>query len=285
MLVIEDLHWADDATLNLLSALARRRAAARLMVVATCGTGDAAIAEFRRASAEGAETEFADAASVRGDGAGAAFADCGEGAAGAGAGAGGAAAGADGVCAPALGGQSSVCDCDSGAPDRAAIFGARRNERGVAMGTDGAFEEMEADVPERLAQMIELEIEGLSAEEQWILGAGSAMGIAFPAWAVAAALEEDAARLKRRARDWRGGCILWSAADRMSFRTGRGRSFTCLCTGCTARFCTGGRRRRGARRGMCGLRSGWALCLRSACGLWRARWRCILRRPASGGEQ
>ena len=43
MLVIEDLHWADDATLNLVSALARRRAAARLMLVATCGNGDAAI--------------------------------------------------------------------------------------------------------------------------------------------------------------------------------------------------------------------------------------------------
>ena len=42
MLVFEDMHWADDSTLNLLSALARRRAAARLMVVATCGPGDAA---------------------------------------------------------------------------------------------------------------------------------------------------------------------------------------------------------------------------------------------------
>ena len=41
--------------------------------------------------------------------------------------------------------------------------------------------------------MIELEIEGLTAEEQRILGAGSAMGIAFPAWAVAAALGEDQA--------------------------------------------------------------------------------------------
>ena len=42
-----------------------------------------------------------------------------------------------------------------------------------------------------VAQMIELEIEGLSAEEQRVLGAGSVMGIAFPAWAVAAALGED----------------------------------------------------------------------------------------------
>jgi DNA-binding winged helix-turn-helix (wHTH) protein len=35
ILVFEDLHWADDCTLNLISALARRRAQAKLMVLAT----------------------------------------------------------------------------------------------------------------------------------------------------------------------------------------------------------------------------------------------------------
>lgn len=35
ILVFEDLHWADDSTLDLISALARRRARARLMVLAT----------------------------------------------------------------------------------------------------------------------------------------------------------------------------------------------------------------------------------------------------------
>jgi predicted ATPase len=44
--------------------------------------------------------------------------------------------------------------------------------------------------------MIELEIESLSAEEQRMLGAGSVMGIAFPAWAVAAALGEDPAQIE-----------------------------------------------------------------------------------------
>jgi predicted ATPase len=39
--------------------------------------------------------------------------------------------------------------------------------------------------------MIELEIERLSPEEQRILEAGSLISVAFPAWAVAAALEED----------------------------------------------------------------------------------------------
>src|SRR5579863_1243403 len=36
ILVFEDLHWADDSTLALVSALARRRARARLAVLATC---------------------------------------------------------------------------------------------------------------------------------------------------------------------------------------------------------------------------------------------------------
>jgi predicted ATPase len=44
--------------------------------------------------------------------------------------------------------------------------------------------------------MIELEIESLSADEQRVLGAGSVMGIAFPAWAVATALGEDQAAIE-----------------------------------------------------------------------------------------
>jgi len=55
---------------------------------------------------------------------------------------------------------------------------------------------MEAGVPDGLAQMIELEIDRLSAQEQRILEAGSLTNIAFPAWAVAAALEEDPAEVE-----------------------------------------------------------------------------------------
>jgi predicted ATPase len=36
LLVLEDLHWVDDSTLDLISALARRRTPAKLMLVATC---------------------------------------------------------------------------------------------------------------------------------------------------------------------------------------------------------------------------------------------------------
>jgi len=36
LLLFEDLHWADDSTVDLISALARRRAPAKLMLLATC---------------------------------------------------------------------------------------------------------------------------------------------------------------------------------------------------------------------------------------------------------
>jgi DNA-binding winged helix-turn-helix (wHTH) protein len=54
------------------------------------------------------------------------------------------------------------------------------------------FEEMEAGVPDGLARMIELEVERLSPGEQSLLEAGSLMPVAFPAWSVAAALEQGA---------------------------------------------------------------------------------------------
>jgi predicted ATPase len=56
------------------------------------------------------------------------------------------------------------------------------------------FAQMEAAVPRELAQMIEFEIERLGERDQRLLEAGSLMNVAFPAWAVAAALDEDAAQ-------------------------------------------------------------------------------------------
>ena len=53
------------------------------------------------------------------------------------------------------------------------------------------FSEMEIGVPSELAKGIELEIDRLSPEEQRVLEAGSLMSIAFPVWAVAAVLEKD----------------------------------------------------------------------------------------------
>jgi predicted ATPase len=197
ILIFEDLHWADESTLNLLSALARRRAAARLTVVATCGPGDGCVDGSGEHPLRGMRqnllmrelcVEMALAPLTR--------------------------AAVSQLLAWELeqemlpaGLSGFVHQHSEGNP----LFAIAILEHLIARrflvrdATDrhsggrsrwetvGPFEEMEADVPERLAQMIELEIEGLSEAEQRILGAGSAMGIAFPAWAVAAALEEDAA--------------------------------------------------------------------------------------------
>lgn len=51
--------------------------------------------------------------------------------------------------------------------------------------------DLQISVPQQLATLIELEIGRLSPQEQRILEAGSLMNIAFPVWAVAAALEQD----------------------------------------------------------------------------------------------
>ena len=45
VLVLEDLHWSDPSTVDLLDALARRREPARLLVVGTYRRGDAVLQE------------------------------------------------------------------------------------------------------------------------------------------------------------------------------------------------------------------------------------------------
>lgn len=54
-----------------------------------------------------------------------------------------------------------------------------------------SFSDLEITVPHQLARLIELEIDRLSPQEQRLLEAASLMIIAFPVWAVAAALGED----------------------------------------------------------------------------------------------
>jgi predicted ATPase len=51
-------------------------------------------------------------------------------------------------------------------------------------------------VPDELSQMIELEIERLAPGDQRLLEAASLINVAFPAWAVAAALEADVAEIE-----------------------------------------------------------------------------------------
>jgi predicted ATPase len=184
VLVFEDLHWADDSTLNLISALARRRAQTRLMVLATlCPlSGDledklkrlkqdlllrrlcvemklgplrkAAVAELigRELDEPEPPAGLADFVYLRSEG-NPLFVT---------------------AVVEHLIGQGFLVRNGAGQWEQRA-----------------AFEEMEAGVPDQLARMIEMEIGSLSEHEQHMLEAASLMRVAFPAWAVAAALKID----------------------------------------------------------------------------------------------
>ncbi len=188
LLVFEDLHWADESTLGLISALARRRTPARLMVLATCRAQDGSADQplkrlkqdlvMRRLGVE-LELQPLDRQAV----------------------------------GQLLMRELKQDDLPAG-PRRVHVY--NRSEGNplfvIAMlehlitqrylvreGTDQAgrrkqrtpFLDMDPDLPDELSQMIELEIERLSPDDQRLLEAGSLINVAFPAWAVAAALEED----------------------------------------------------------------------------------------------
>ncbi len=192
ILVFEDLDWADDSTLNLVSALARRRARARLMVLVTYRppkrSAEHPLKELRQDLLLHRLCEEMTLAPLQ---------------------------------KPAVATLLQRELAQAELPPGLAAFVYQRAEGNplfviallehliaqeilVRRGTDGAaqwvqqvtFQEMEAGVPDKLAQMIELEIERLSAEEQQLLEAGSVMNVAFPAWAVAAALGRDAAEVE-----------------------------------------------------------------------------------------
>jgi predicted ATPase/DNA-binding winged helix-turn-helix (wHTH) protein len=189
ILIFEDLHWADDSTLHLISALSRRRAQIGLMVLATYRPHDVATEHplkwlkqdllTRRLCAEIAlapltKTAVRELLSRE-------------------------------LTQEAL--PPELVDFVHRHSEGNPLFVIAILEHLIAQrflvreGTDHAvrwkqrapLQDLEASVPDGLAQMIELEIERLSPEDQRLLEAGSLISVAFPAWTVAAALEEDAA--------------------------------------------------------------------------------------------
>jgi predicted ATPase len=187
LLVFEDVHWADESTLGLISALARRRTPSRLMVLATSrpqeGSADQPLKRLkqdlvmRRLGVE-LELQPLDRQAV----------------------------------AQLLMRELKQEDLPPGLDE----FMYKRSEGNplfvitmlehlitqrylVREGTNqsGAwrqrtpFLDMDPDLPDELSRMIEMEIERLSPDDQRLLEAGSLINVAFPAWAVAAALEKD----------------------------------------------------------------------------------------------
>jgi predicted ATPase len=188
VLVFEDLHWADDSTLSLISALARRRAQTKLMVLATYRPRNGSSANLmeslmqdllmRRLCTEIVLAPLAKKAvkdllirELHQE-----------------------------ELPPGL--DSFVYEHSEGNP----LFVIAILEHLIAqrflirteMDQDSRWEqhapfpELESGVPRQLAQMIELEIERLDPKQQRILEAASLMNVAFPSWAVAAVLAQDA---------------------------------------------------------------------------------------------
>jgi predicted ATPase/DNA-binding winged helix-turn-helix (wHTH) protein len=189
VLLLEDIHWADEATLDAISALAHRRMPAQLMILATISSHDTGaehpvkrvqqnlrmqrlctdlvLAPFERAhTAELLRRRLRQSELP---------------------------AGLD----------EFVHQHSEGNPLFAlAILDHLIAERflvqdGPGPNTHwelrGPLLQSETGVPEELAQMIEMEIARLSAADQRLLEAASLVSVAFPSWAVAAALEEDIA--------------------------------------------------------------------------------------------
>lgn len=192
ILIFEDLHWADNSTLDLVSALARRRAPSKLMVLATYRLVDGSSLQPLKALKQDLQMRrLCSEISLAPLGKQAVRA----------------------LLSRELGQETLPAELDTFVYQRSEgnpLFVIAIVEHLVALrilvreGTDGAaswklraaFPEMDAGVPDELAQMIELEIGRLDPNEQRLLEAASLMSVAFPAWAVAAALEEDAAEIE-----------------------------------------------------------------------------------------
>lgn len=197
LLILEDLQWADPSTLHLVSALARRRGTAKLMALATYRPQDAsteqplkelkqdllmrklcveirlrplartAIRELLRKELQQEELPLGLATFVHQH--------------------------AEGNPLFAIAILEHLI---------AQRFLVREQSDGVHCWKQRApFQEMEAGVPDGLAQMIELEISRLTPQEQRLLEAGSLMNVAFPAWMVAIALKEDVAETEEACDD------------------------------------------------------------------------------------
>jgi predicted ATPase len=190
--VFEDLHWADESTLGLISALARRRTPAKLMLVMTYRAQDGSADQplkalkqdllIRRLCAELVLEQLSRQA-VR----------------------------------ELLSRELKQASLPPGLDD----FVFQRSEGnplfviallrhlisqqylmreetgdGMAWSQRAPFPEVETGVPDELLQMIELEVERLTPNDQRLLEAASLINVAFPAWAVAAALEDDPAEIE-----------------------------------------------------------------------------------------
>jgi DNA-binding winged helix-turn-helix (wHTH) protein len=185
VLAFEDLQWADACTLDAISALARRRSLARVMIVATCRRSDLregnghALKELKQNLAiRRLCHEIPLAPLGRADVSAYIERQLG------------------GASAPA-GLASFVHQHSEGNPLFMIAMVEHLLAQKVLLMENSAWRlkqplaEIDLGVPDGLAEMIEMEINRLSAEQQRLLEAGSLLGVVFPAWAAAAAIDTD----------------------------------------------------------------------------------------------
>ncbi len=183
VLVLEDLHWSDASTLDLVGALARRRTPARLLVLATYRPVDVIVRAhplhalkldltLHRQCRE-LPVQLLTAEDV------AQYLELRFGA---------------GVCPAALG--QALYRRTDGHPlflvtvaDALVQQGVLQEEGGAPAGDEG-LTAVEAMVPESLQQMIAQQFAGLGAAQQRVLDAASVVGAVFSAAVVAAGVEE-----------------------------------------------------------------------------------------------
>ena len=182
--VFEDLHWADLSTLDLISALSRRRQAARLLMLASYRPAEVSEGQhpLKRLKQDLVTHKLCTDVSLR-------------------------PLERDAVREYLLqelkqetlpkGLPSFVHQHSEGNP----LFMVAMLEHLVAQGflrqDDGAWQlrsalaEIDLGVPTALSEMIEMQIDRLEAADQRLLEAASLIGVVFPAWAAAAALDGD----------------------------------------------------------------------------------------------
>jgi DNA-binding winged helix-turn-helix (wHTH) protein/tetratricopeptide (TPR) repeat protein len=182
VLILEDLHWVDPSTLDLISALARRREPAKLMLLGTYRPTDVALSQTplkglkqdlqvhhlcgeialerleEPTIAEYLATEFPKASSLSGL-------------------------------------SSLVYRHSGGNPLFMAAIVLDMVKKGLIAHAAGAWiltkplKDIDPGVPETLQQMLEAQFSQLSVEEQRILSSGSVVGERFSVWAIRPTLE------------------------------------------------------------------------------------------------
>jgi len=194
LLVFEDLHWVDPSTVDLISALARRRAPGKLMLIGTYRPVDITVAQHPLKAVKQdlfvhqlcreivleplTEAEVDEYLAVE----------------------------SPDVAVP-IGLAALIYRHSAGNPLFMVSIVDHLRERGLVVVANGAWliktpiESIQLEVPESLRQMIELQIEQLTADERRVLEVASVTGISFTVKAIAPGTSLDQENFENTCED------------------------------------------------------------------------------------